>query len=145
MRFTPCHTAGHVLYHCQDNLFTGDTLFVGGCGRLNEGSPEKMHYALNEVIAQMDGNTNVYVGHEYTVKNLEFALTVEPNNQAVLNKLNWAKSQRSKGLPTVPSTINSELETNPFMRVSQPGVMAYSGVKDPVDVLRIVRQRKDEF
>lgn len=89
VHFTPCHTAGHVLYEVNDNkgstpsLFTGDTLFVAGCGRFFEGTAKQMYHALIEVVAKLPQETKVYCGHEYTQKNLEFAQTIEPKNSAI--------------------------------------------------------------
>ncbi len=140
----PCHTSGHVAYLFGDALFCGDTLFVGGCGRFFEGDAAQMHHALNEVFAKLPGETLVYCGHEYTVSNLEFALDVEPNNPAVLEKIEWARTRRAKGLPTVPSTIAEELTYNPFMRVDQPDVVEAVSASDPVDVMARLRQRKNE-
>ena len=87
---TPCHTRGHILYHCQDALFTGDTLFIAGCGRFFQGTPAEMHHALNNIIAKLPLDTKIYCGHEYTLKNLRFAASVEPQNTDVLKKLLWA-------------------------------------------------------
>ncbi|KDO26387.1 hypothetical protein SPRG_08190 [Saprolegnia parasitica CBS 223.65] len=84
--YTPCHTPGHVLYLCESNLFTGDTLFIAGCGRFNGGTPAQMHHALNTVVAQLPLDTKVYCGHEYTTNNLAFAAAVEPANKAIAAK-----------------------------------------------------------
>ena len=160
--FTPCHTKGHVLYTCEGNCFTGDTLFIAGtlfhlkkylnfkstnigCGNLNQGTAAQMHYALNDVIATLPLDTKLYVGHEYTVKNLQFAATVEPENGAVLKKLEWALAQRKAGEGCVPSIVREELATNPFMRVAQDSVKAFANREDPIDVLATVRKRKDVF
>ncbi|KAF0705788.1 Aste57867_6945 [Aphanomyces stellatus] len=138
---TPCHTCGHVLYRCGDALFTGDTLFVAGCGRFNSGSPDQMHYALNHVIAGLPADTKIYCGHEYTANNLKFAAAVEPENRAVAQKLAWATTQAS----TIPSTVASELDTNPFMRVHVPAVQKYTDATDPVLVMARLREAKNNF
>ena len=143
--YAPCHTPGHVLYLCGDALFTGDTLFVAGCGNLNSGTPAQMHNALNIQIANLPKHTRLYVGHEYTVNNLKFASSVEPNNPAIAEKLEWALGQRKANMPTVPSTVREELETNPFMRVQHHEVQQYANQVDPVEVLRVVRERKNVF
>ena len=118
--FTPCHTTGHVLYYFDDGtcqyLFSGDTLFIGGCGRFFEGTADQMVDALNQV-AGLPENTKVMCGHEYTVANLSFAAKVDPNNSELQQKLKWAKEQREKGEFTIPSTIAEEKSYNPFMRV----------------------------
>uniref|UniRef100_A0A183BUZ3 hydroxyacylglutathione hydrolase n=1 Tax=Globodera pallida TaxID=36090 RepID=A0A183BUZ3_GLOPA len=98
--YTPCHTSTHVCYYVVDQrtneraVFTGDTLFVGGCGRFFEGTAEQMHCALNERLAALPDETMVFCGHEYTVANLQFALTVEPSNDTIRRKLDWAMAQR---------------------------------------------------
>ncbi|EGZ10528.1 hypothetical protein PHYSODRAFT_520173 [Phytophthora sojae] len=107
--FTPCHTRDHVLFHCQDALFTGDTLFVAGCGRFFSGNPAEMHYALNEVVAALPEETQIYCGHEYTASNLRFAAHVEPENEVVQKKLAWAVEKTKAGEPTIPSTVKEEL------------------------------------
>eukprot|EP00013_Stygamoeba_regulata_P023584 CAMPEP_0177663488 /NCGR_PEP_ID=MMETSP0447-20121125/19942_1 /TAXON_ID=0 /ORGANISM="Stygamoeba regulata, Strain BSH-02190019" /LENGTH=284 /DNA_ID=CAMNT_0019169307 /DNA_START=250 /DNA_END=1104 /DNA_ORIENTATION=- len=127
---TPGHTLGHVLYYVTDTvspeqpgaLFTGDTLFIGGCGRFFEGTPAQMHHALNTVVRSLPESTEVWCGHEYTVANLSFALTVEPHNAVLQEKLKWAIAQREAGKCTIPSTIGDELAFNPFMRVEQASV-----------------------
>jgi len=155
VHFTPCHTAGHVLYEARDTkdpkaphaLFTGDTLFIAGCGRFFEGTAEQMYHALLEVVASLPGETQVYCGHEYTVKNLQFAKTLEPDNKAVLEKLEWAEKQRANNIPTVPSTVSEELTFNPFMRVKEKTVAKAVGLADasPIEVMKEVRARKDKF
>ncbi|CAH0491544.1 unnamed protein product [Peronospora farinosa] len=144
--FTPCHTRDHVLYHCQDALFTGDTLFVAGCGRFFSGSPAEMHHALNEVVANLPQETKIYCGHEYTASNLRFAAHVEPDNEVVQKKLAWAIEKTKSGEPTVPSTVKEELATNPFMRVMKLAVQKFvNGEEDPVKVMRLMRAAKDNF
>jgi len=153
--FTPCHTSGHICYYVTDSsqsgarspvVFTGDTLFISGCGRFFEGSAEQMNHALNDVLASLPPDTRVYCGHEYTVTNLKFAHQVEPQNTAVVNKLHWAEQQRAKNVPTVPSTIGEELAYNPFMRVAQPSVQQHAkAVGNPVETMRLIRAEKDVF
>ncbi|OQR98047.1 hypothetical protein ACHHYP_09259 [Achlya hypogyna] len=139
--YTPCHTPGHVLYMCDGNLFTGDTLFIAGCGRFNGGTPSQMHHALNTVVASLPGDTKVYCGHEYTRNNLSFAAAVEPANEAIASKIKWTATQTV----TVPSTITSELETNPFLRVDKPAVQAYTKATNPIEVMGRLRELKNAF
>jgi len=129
--FTPCHTRDHVLYLCQDALFTGDTLFIAGCGRF--------------FSAKLPAETKIYCGHEYTASNLRFAAHVEPENAAVQQKLAWALRQTAAQEYTIPSTVAEELETNPFMRVDQPAVRAFAKSDDPVAVMGALRFAKDNF
>jgi hydroxyacylglutathione hydrolase len=152
--FTPCHTSGHMLYYVEDTVntsntavFTGDTLFVAGCGRFFEGTAQQMHEALLGVIASLPLTTEVYCGHEYTVKNLQFALTLEPNNQHIKDKLSWAEEQRRQQKSTVPSTIGQELQYNPFMRVNSSELRAHLKMPDAtnVEVMGKVRELKDKF
>ncbi|CAB1118576.1 unnamed protein product [Ectocarpus sp. CCAP 1310/34] len=118
---TPCHTRGHVLFFVTSPaagageegdgaaaplVFSGDTLFVGGCGRFFEGDASQMSNALQGVAASLPGATRVFCGHEYTVSNLQFAKSVEPENSAVLDKLDWSRRVLAKGGYTVPSTAN---------------------------------------
>lgn len=148
--FTPCHTMGHICYLVESGssvpaLFTGDTLFVGGCGRFFEGTPQQMHEALIEKLRKLPESTNVYCGHEYTVKNLQFALHVEPDNKNIQEKLEWAKNRRDRNLPTIPSTIGEEKLYNPFMRTDQPVVQQHVQMTDPIDVMGAIRRDKDNF
>lgn len=155
--FTPCHTSGHVLYYVVDSsqpkdspavLFTGDTLFVAGCGRFFEGTGEQMHHALNEVIASLPHNTLVYVGHEYTIANLKFARHVEPDNKHVADKIAEAEKTRANGLFTVPSSIAAELSFNPFMRVNEPAVRKSLGLDaaaSAAEVMAALREAKNTY
>lgn len=147
--FTPCHTKGHVLYLAKEGddkaLFTGDTLFIGGCGRFFEGNSSQMLSAFDKIAALPD-DTKIFCGHEYTVKNLMFAKTVDPNNEALLKKLEWAKKQREAGQPTIPSTVAEEKTFNPFMRTREPSMAATLGVSGSAsDVMAALRQLKDRF
>lgn len=104
--FTPCHTTGHICYYIdspkgQRAVFTGDTLFSGGCGRFFEGDATQMHAALMGQLSKLPDDTNVYCGHEYTLQNLKYANHVEPNNQDVLKKIDNCKKLRKDNIPTV--------------------------------------------
>jgi hydroxyacylglutathione hydrolase len=150
--FIPAHTSGHVAYHLpvQQVVFTGDTLFAGGCGRLFEGDAGTMVASLGR-LAALPADTKVFCGHEYTEKNLRFALTLEPGNVALATKYKESKARRERGEPTVPTTIAQELATNPFLRCDSPELRASVGnqfpeaVEDPVAVFARVRQLKDAF
>jgi hydroxyacylglutathione hydrolase len=142
---TPCHTAGHVSYLFGDALFCGDTLFVGGCGRFFEGDAAQMHEALNGHFRKLPDATEVYCAHEYTVSNLRFALSVDPTNEALVQKMAWANARRAAGEPTVPSTLGQERATNPFMRVTEPALQAATRETDPTAVTRALRTMKDGF
>jgi len=141
----PGHTADAMAYLIEDALFTGDTLFVGGCGRLFEGTAAQMHHALSTVLGKLPDETRVYCGHEYTVQNLRFAASVEPDNAAVAAKLEWAMEQTEQGKPTVPSTLGEERQTNPFLRVAVPAVAQRYGQGSPAEVFAAIRQAKDRF
>lgn len=147
---TPCHTSGHICYHVvgPDNdsaVFTGDTLFLGGCGRFFEGTPEQMYNALIKTISALPDETKVFCGHEYSLQNLAFGAHVEPNNEAIKAKIIWSKTQRDKNMPTVPSTLAEEKQINPFMRVHEKTVQDHSGKTDGVEVMGIIRKEKDSF
>ncbi|XP_078159940.1 metallo-hydrolase/oxidoreductase superfamily protein [Carex rostrata] len=148
---TPCHTKGHVSYYVTGKdeedpaVFTGDTLFIAGCGKFFEGTAEQMYQSLCVALGSLPKPTRVYCGHEYTVKNLQFALTVEPENEKIKQKLSWAQEQRLKGEPTIPSTIEDEFETNPFMRVDLPELQAKVGATSPVLAMGEMRKKKDNW
>uniref|UniRef100_A0A803P0V0 hydroxyacylglutathione hydrolase n=1 Tax=Cannabis sativa TaxID=3483 RepID=A0A803P0V0_CANSA len=148
---TPCHTNGHISYYVTGKegedpaVFTGDTLFVAGCGKFFEGTAEQMHQSLCVTLASLPKPTRVYCGHEYTVKNLQFAVTVEPENVKIQQKLSWAQQQRKAGLPTIPSTIEEEMETNPFIRVDLPEIQEKVGCDSAVEAIHEIRKRKDNW
>lgn len=150
--FIPAHTTGHVAYYFEGEsaVFTGDTLFAGGCGRLFEGDAEMMLRSLSKLMALPD-DTRVYFGHEYTEKNLRFALTLEPANAALRRKHEWAIEQGRQESPTTPTTIASEKETNPFFRWDSAELRATLHRRfpelalDPVSVFAKTRSLKDEF
>ncbi|KAJ3682928.1 hypothetical protein LUZ60_013155 [Juncus effusus] len=148
---TPCHTKGHISYYITGKdgedpaVFTGDTLFVAGCGKFFEGTAEQMYKSLCVTLGSLPKPTQVYCGHEYTAKNLQFALTVEPGNEKLKQKLKWAQEKREKGEFTIPSTIEDEFETNPFMRVDLPELQAKVGASSPVEAIGNVRKMKDNW
>lgn len=121
----PGHTLDHVAYRLADAgaAFTGDTLFAAGCGRLFEGSPEQMFASLQR-LARLPEDTLIYCAHEYTVSNLRFALAVEPENEATLERMAQCQQWRKQGRPTVPSTLGLEMRTNPFLRCDNAAVRA---------------------
>jgi hydroxyacylglutathione hydrolase len=134
----PGHTSGHIAYVCDDLdglplLFCGDTLFSGGCGRLFEGTPQQMLHSL-EQLAALPGNTRVCCTHEYTLSNLKFALEVEPGNTDLQAYATHCKTLRSQGLPTLPSTVTMERKINPFLRSSEPSVIAAARAHDAASV-----------
>ena len=141
----PGHTLGAVGYVVEDAVFTGDTLFVGGCGRLFEGTPAQMYESLSGKLGRLPAATRVYCGHEYTVSNLRFAVHAEPDNRAAADKLVVAQAMRERGEPTVPSTIGEELAQNPFMRCDEPSLAARYPGATAGDVLGAVRKAKDGF
>ncbi len=121
----PGHTRGHIAYYAagQHWLFCGDTLFAGGCGRLFEGTPSQMLASLDKLAALPD-DTAVYCAHEYTMSNLRFAREVEPDNQALLKRIRVEQEKRDQGIPTVPTQIELERQTNPFLRIRETSVRA---------------------
>jgi hydroxyacylglutathione hydrolase len=148
----PAHTNGHVAYHFPqlDAVFTGDTLFIAGCGRVFEGKANTMVESLSK-LAKLPDSTKVYCGHEYTAKNLQFALTLEPNNAALKAKNDWVTKARAAGQFTVPSTIGDEKQFNPFLRTDSAELRANlkkldpSISDDPVDIFAKTRALKDKF
>ncbi|CAG8588836.1 8671_t:CDS:1, partial [Gigaspora rosea] len=118
-----------------------DTLFIGGCGKFFEGTADQMHNSLINVLGRLPEESKVYCGHEYTKGNLRFAESIEPNNQALKDKIQWV----SKNQQTVPSTIGDELKFNPFMRVNVDDVKKATGKNDPIDVMGALREMKNNF
>ena len=146
----PGHTLGHIAYYGHDRVFIGDTLFLSGCGRLFEGTAEEMYNSLEKIKA-LPGKTQIYCGHEYTLDNLRFAKLLEPTNLHITKKIELSKKARNKNLPTVPGTLNVEKNTNPFLRVQEPCVIAAAEKKighklsNSIDVFSAIRQWKDTF
>jgi len=146
----PGHTLGAVAYHGEGAVFTGDTLFAGGCGRLFEGTPAMMYESLNVKLGSLPPDTRVYCGHEYTSNNLRFAHHVEPGNEAVRKKAARVAMLATKGEPSVPSTLADERATNPFMRCDSAEIIASVSARlgddrSPAAVLGAVRAAKDAF
>ncbi|MDD1609883.1 MAG: hydroxyacylglutathione hydrolase [Methylococcaceae bacterium] len=145
---TAGHTSGHIVYYfAEDNaLFCGDTLFVMGCGRLFEGSAEQLWQSLQK-LKTLPADTRVYCAHEYSQANARFALSVEPDNVALQQKMTVIQQQRANNLPTVPSTIAEELATNPFFREDSPALRANLNCTTdaPVEVFAKLRRLKDSF
>jgi hydroxyacylglutathione hydrolase len=143
----PGHTRGHIAYWFKDAraLFCGDTLFLMGCGRLFEGTPEQMWHSLGK-LRRLPGETRVYCGHEYTQANARFALTVDPENAALVARARRVDALRAEGESTVPGTMADELATNPFLRADQPALQEAAGAPgDPVATFAAIRRRKDVF
>lgn len=147
----PGHTSGAISYAFEDALFTGDTLFGGGCGRTFEGTAAQMYHSLNQVIGSFAPETRIFFGHEYTVNNLRFALVVEPENSDVRQRSQKVVGQRGAGRTTTPSTLAEEFLTNPFLRCEEPAVFEAlrrhePGLKpEPAEVFRVLRAWKDKF
>ncbi len=145
---TPGHTSGHVVYYfAGDNaLFCGDTLFVMGCGRLFEGTAEQMWHSLQKLKA-LPASTQIYCAHEYSQANGRFALTVEPDNRQLQQRMDVINQLRAKHLPTVPSTIEQELATNPFFREGSLALQKTINRANntPVEVFAEIRRLKDHF
>ncbi|MSP42110.1 MAG: hydroxyacylglutathione hydrolase [Alphaproteobacteria bacterium] len=144
----PGHTSGHVAYwFAQDKIaFVGDTLFALGCGRLFEGTAQQMWTSLQKLMA-LPPETKVYCAHEYTQSNARFALSVDPENEALVARSKEIDAMRAKGIPTVPSNIGLELATNPFLRPASLTLQRSLGMvgADPVEVFAETRRRKDKF
>lgn len=150
----PGHTAGHIAYRQLDApaaplLFCGDTLFSAGCGRLFEGTPAQMSASLAR-LAALPGDARVCCTHEYTMSNLRFAAAVEPDNEALAGHIRHCEALRESGRPTLPSTIALERRINPFLRCSEPAVVAAARAQgaandEPVAVFAALREWKNRF
>ena len=144
----PGHTAGHVAYHFggEEKIFVGDTLFAMGCGRLFEGDAKTMWRSISKIIARPK-STQVYCAHEYTLANGRFAVTVDPTNEALRLRMKEVERMRELGMPTVPTTVEQELATNPFCRPDSKGIRKTLGMAgaDDVEVFAEMRRRKDAF
>jgi len=154
----PGHTSGHVAYYLPNAqpspvLFSGDTLFSGGCGRIFEGTPAQMLASLDS-LAGLPAHTQVCCAHEYTVSNLRFALAVEPSNAELQTYMAHCQQLRAKGLPTLPAQLGTELQINPFLRARHPDVrhavalhaeLSALEQTDDVAVFAALREWKNDF
>lgn len=142
------HTLGHIAVHFPKSgvVFTADSLMALGCGRLFEGTPSQMWDSLQKLRALPD-DTRVCSGHEYTATNARFALTIEPDNASLIFRSEDITKARAANLPTVPSNLGLEKQTNPFLRADVPALMTAVDMQgaDPVDVFAHVRKRRDVF
>lgn len=146
---TPGHTRGSSLYHFGDALFTGDTLFGAGCGRLFEGTAEEMYHSLARITELFAPEIKIYPGHDYTRANLEFAKSLEPANSAIIQRLEDEVAAANSAEGWAPSDLELELNTNPFLRCGKPAIHFAAQNVDPnmdgtpEEVFRIIRQMKD--
>lgn len=145
---TPGHTLGHVVYHFEDSamIFTGDTLFSLGCGRLFEGSAAQMWNSLQKLMV-LPRETRIYCAHEYTLANADFALHLEPGNLNLQHMSRRARKLQDEGRPTIPTTLGEECEANPFLRPHSMEIRQKLGLPEArnVDVFAQIRREKDQF
>ncbi len=145
---TPGHTAGHIVFWFEKEklLFAGDTLFALGCGRCFERPPATLWESILK-IRDLPGDTRLYCGHEYTLSNAKFSVTVDPKNAALKKRFAEIEKARAEGRPTVPSLMSVERETNPFLRPDHPDVAEAVGMRgaDPAAVFTELRERKNSF
>ncbi|MFV3131800.1 hydroxyacylglutathione hydrolase [Niveispirillum sp. KHB5.9] len=145
---TPGHTRGHCAFYFEEAhlLFSGDTLFSLGCGRLFEGTPAQMWDSLLK-LRPLPGDTRVYCGHEYTSGNVRFALSIDPDNAALKARAEEVAHLRARNLPTIPSRLSDERAANPFLRADDPDLAARMGLAgaDPASVFAAIRKAKDDF
>ncbi|GAA6049603.1 hypothetical protein JCM3770_005030 [Rhodotorula araucariae] len=145
--YTPCHTRDHICYFVEDKakneraVFTGDTLFISGCGRFFEGEPHEMHVALNEKLAALPDDTKVYCGHEYTKSNVAFSSKVDPENPAIQKLVQFCEAN---DVTTGKFTIGDEKEHNVFMRTSSPAVQKATNTTDPIKAMGVLREMKNK-
>tara|TARA_A100001035_G_C27764946_1_gene493146 strand:- start:684 stop:1445 length:762 start_codon:yes stop_codon:yes gene_type:complete len=144
----PGHTSGHISIYIKkiNALFTGDTLFSLGCGRLFEGSYEEMFNSLNK-LKKFPVHTKIYCGHEYTKKNSEFCKSIDSKNSKLVNKIKEININIKNNKPTIPSTLKDELECNIFLRADNPEIQKQLGIKsiDPIKTFKKLRDLKDNF
>lgn len=144
----PGHTKSHLAYFFPDYnyLFSGDTLFAAGCGRLFEGNAEQMWRSL-KILMQLPGETKIYCGHEYTVENLRFAHSIEPQNIKVKQRLEHSIALRSSNKSTLPTSLDLEKQTNPFLRIQDPDLRKAVNMihESDVKVFASIREQKDRF
>ena len=143
---TPGHTPDHISFYSKDleALWCGDILFVAGCGRITGSTAETLWSSIMQ-IGTLPDNTRIYCGHEYTIANLKFALNLEPKNSTVAERLEEIERLRSRGEPSVPTTLRIEKETNPFLRVGSLGPTIGLPNRDDAQVFAEIRKRKDRW
>ncbi|XP_024025568.1 probable hydroxyacylglutathione hydrolase 2, chloroplastic isoform X2 [Morus notabilis] len=146
---TPGHTRGHISFYFPGSgaIFTGDTLFSLSCGKLFEGTPEQMLSSLKKITSLPD-DTNVYCGHEYTLSNSKFALSIEPENEALQSYVAYVAHLRTKGLPTIPTILKLEKACNPFLRTSSREIRQSLNIPSTAtdaEALGVIREAKDNF
>jgi hydroxyacylglutathione hydrolase len=148
--FVPGHTRAHIAYYFPPiaeepgELFCGDALFAGGCGRLFEGTPAQMLDSLSK-LRDLPDSTRVWCAHEYTLSNLQFALTVDGDNAELQHRFEQVQTARSKHQATIPSSIGLEKQTNPFLRWDQDALIASVQGRDAVQTFARLRSLKDQF
>lgn len=140
------HTLGHIAFHMEGHAFVGDSLFALGCGRVFEGTMAQMWESLQKLDALPDG-TQIYCAHEYTTSNAAFAVTIDPDNEALSQRVAEISALRAANKPTVPTEIALERATNPFLRATDANVQARLNMSgaSAVDVFAEIRARKDSF
>jgi len=149
--FVPGHTRAHIAYYfppvesnVAGELFCGDTIFAGGCGRLFEGTPAQMVGSMTK-LRQLPDDTRIWCAHEYTLSNLKFAVTVDPDNQELQQRLVAVTAARDRLIPTVPTALGVEKRTNPFLRWDNTALQASVASHDPIETFARIRGRKDQF
>ena len=146
--FIPGHTKGHIAFYFKDEktVFTGDTLFSLGCGKVFEGTYEQMFSSLNK-LKNLPTDTKIYCGHEYTKKNLEFCLEYDSNNELLKKKSDWINSKIESDTPTVPITIGEEKKTNIFLRCNEPLIKNVLNLNNASEqeIFSKLRDLKDSF
>jgi hydroxyacylglutathione hydrolase len=146
----PGHTAGHIAYYDQHQLFCGDTLFACGCGRIFEGNAQQLYDSLKK-LTELPDETLIYCAHEYTLANIQFAKTIDPDNPVLIKLESDTLDRLKHGIPTLPSRLATEKATNPFLRCDQPAIIhsarRYTGqpLNDPVSVFTAIRDWKNHF
>jgi hydroxyacylglutathione hydrolase len=145
---TPGHTLGHIVFHFPELklLFSGDTMFALGCGRLFEGTPAQMWNSLQK-LRELPDDTTVYCGHEYTLSNARFAVSIDPANEPLRARAAEIERKRAEGVPTVPFQLGLEKATSPFLRADDPALAAQMGQSgaDPAKLFAEIRGQKDRF
>tara|TARA_B110001452_G_scaffold247583_1_gene233739 strand:+ start:1257 stop:2021 length:765 start_codon:yes stop_codon:yes gene_type:complete len=146
--FVPGHTSGHICFYAKNEkvIFTGDTLFSLGCGKIFEGTHLEMYNSLS-IIKKLPIDTQIYCGHEYTEKNLDFCIKYEINNSSLKEKKKWITTRLNKKLPTIPTTVKEELNTNIFLRCGSSKVKKSLGMENSteLEIFKKLRDLKDIF